>query len=144
MSDRRMSGRILTLLGPGYGPEHLFPRGDVEFLGDLPLEGGHDKLGQKDGGPLLPDHLDDVGLLPLVPLADCLIPGFTELDADRIGFFLGDDPVHQIRALPGDVGRSDQDDLPAFPFDAVDILIFQIVSPSTRFWGGHYQYLPGM
>ena len=132
------------LLRPGDGPEHLLARGDVEFLGDLPLEGGHDELGEEDGGPLLPDHLDDVGLLPLVPLADRLVAGPAELDADRIRLLLVDDPLHQIGALPGDMGRSDQDDLPAFQGDAVDILVFQIVFPSARFWGGHYQYLPRM
>ena len=124
-------------LGPVDGPEHLLARGDVEFLGDLPLQGGHDELGEEDARPLLADHLDDVGLLPLVPLADRLVAGSAELDADRVRLLLVDDPLDQIGAFARDVGRADQDDLPALQGDAVDILVFQMVSPSTLFWGGH-------
>ena len=84
-------------------------------------------LGEENGGPFFPDHLDDIRLLPLVLLADCLVAGSAELDADRIRFFRLDDLLHQIDAVPRDVGRPDQNDLPALDGYAVDVFVFQEV-----------------
>jgi hypothetical protein len=124
-------------LGPVDGPEHLRARCDVEFLGDLPLQGGHDELGEEDARPLFADHLDDVRLLPFIPLADRLVTGPAELDADRVRFFFFDDPLHQIGAFARDVGRADQDDFPPLPGDAVNVFVFQCVPFIPAFRGGH-------
>ncbi|AOY59953.1 uncharacterized protein Dmul_31830 [Desulfococcus multivorans] len=106
-----------------HGRQHLLSGDDVEFLGDAFLEGRQHEVRKEQKGLLFPNDLDDIHLPPLVLLPDGLVSGCAELHTDRVGFFSLDGPSDELGALPGDMGRSHQDDLlPARPA-AVDIRV---------------------
>jgi hypothetical protein len=111
----------------GNGPDHFFAGSNAELFGNLLLERGQKQLEKEDGGPLLPDHLDNIHFLPFVPLLDGLIAGLAEFYADGVGTFRGDNRLGQFGALPGNMSDADENQFFAFIGQAVYIGIVQSI-----------------
>ena len=110
--------------------EHLRARRHVHFPGDPLLKGGEQEVGQQQEGFLVLDDLDDVHVPPAVFLAQRLVAGGAQLDADGVGLFAGDHRFDQQDAFAGNVGRADQDDFlvrGGEPVDDVAVVVSYIM-----------------
>ena len=103
------------------GSGQFRPRFDAGLQAHALLEGGQGQVGQQKRRLAPLDDLDQVQGFPSVLVAQGLQPLTVQFDTNRIGQFLGDDPLHGIDGVLGNMGGADQDDVLAVDFDPMNV-----------------------
>ena len=81
----------------------------IKLFGNPFLKGGQQKVGQQQKRLFLPDDLDDIHVLPSGLLADRLVAGFAEFNADRVRLFPFYNGSDKIGAFSGYVRSAEND-----------------------------------
>ena len=101
--------------------EQFRARSHTQLQAQRALIGRHHEVQRQGGELLVADDLAQVEPVEALRLGERLVAPLVEFDADGVAVRLVDDLAHQVGRLLRDMGRPDQDELPAVDECRVDV-----------------------